>query len=170
MPNQQTNTIEKPLIYGANNPVVVTEPIRSPDYSNHIDRTYSLVRSKDVGGYDRERRRKRRLERKRKKRLRKLMRKHQKSMRNKKRRREGKVKTKKRGKKKRKNKKNKNKKNKRGRRGKKKKNQKSKGEKSTITFIPGDEISDKNSDLMKKIISKESSTVKQEIRKKESKS
>jgi hypothetical protein len=53
---------------------------------------------------------------------------------------------------------NKNKKNKRGRRGKKKKNKKSKGEKSTITFIPGDEISDKNSDLMKKIISKESST------------
>ena len=43
MPNQQTNTIEKPLIYGSNKPVVVTEPIRSPDYSNYIDRAYSML-------------------------------------------------------------------------------------------------------------------------------
>lgn len=116
MPNQQTNTIEKPLIYGSNKPVVVTEPIRSPDYSNYIDRAYSMVRSKDVGDYDRERRRKRRLEKRRQKRLRKLMRKRRKSMRSKKRRREGKVKSKG-GKKKRKNKKNKKNKNKKNKKG-----------------------------------------------------
>lgn len=166
VPNQQTNIIEKPLIYDSVNPVVVTEPIQSPDYSNYVDRAYSLVRSKDVGEFDREVRRKRRLEKRRQKRLRKLMRKRRKSLQNQKRRREGKVNNKG-GKKKRKNK-NKNKNNKGGKRG--KKNKKSKGEKSTITFIPGDEISEANRDLMKKLVEKESSTVKQGDHKRDGKS
>lgn len=153
MPNQQTNVIQKPIIgLGSNEPVVVTQPIKSPDYSNYIDRGY-LVRSHKTSGDNREVRRKRRLEKRRQKRMRKLMRKRRKSMRSKKRRREGKVKPK--GNKKRKNK-NKKKKNKRGRRGKKNKKQKSKGEKSKITIIPGeDDDITTTSDLMNKLVSQE---------------
>ncbi|CAG2202897.1 unnamed protein product [Mytilus edulis] len=89
MPNQQTNVIQKPIIgLGSNEPVVVTQPIKSPDYSNYIDRGY-LVRSHKTSGDNREVRRKRRLEKRRQKRMRKLMRKRRKSMRSKKRRREG---------------------------------------------------------------------------------
>lgn len=88
MPNQQTNIIQKPQSFGQ---VVVTQPLQSSDYSNYIDKPYSLVRSHRVGGVEREGRRKRRLEKRRQKRLRKLMCKRRKSMRSKKRRREGKV-------------------------------------------------------------------------------
>lgn len=52
-------------------------------------------------------------------------------------------------------------KKKKGRRCKKNKNKKSKGEKSTITFIPGDKITDPT-DLVKKLVSKESSSAKEE--------
>lgn len=164
MPNQQTNVIQKPVIYGLDGPMVVMQPMNNqPDYSNHISKgSYPSVRSKPINSQDRELRRKRRLEKRRQKRLRKLMRKRRKSMRGKKRRREGKSKLK--GKK-RKNRKNKKKKGKRG------KKKKSKNEKSTIKIIPGENDDIKNTkDLVDKLVAQEALKGKKKDSQKDSKS
>lgn len=167
MPNQQTNIIQKPIIYGLDGPMVVMQPMNNqPDYSNHISKgSFPSVRSKPINNQDRELRRKRRLERRRQKRLRKLMRKRRKSMRGRKRRREGKSKLKGKSRKKRKNKKKK-----KGKRGKKKKS-KPKGEKTTIKIIPGEGDDIKNTkDLVDKLVAQETLKGKKKELKKDSKS